>query len=230
MVKSFNIYCDESCHLENDYASHMTLGALTCPKDKTKEVYNRIKEIKEKHDISKWQELKWTKISPKNYKLYCDLIDYFFDDDDLTFRAISCAKKSLSHEKYMQTHDDWYYKMYFFLLRRILNDRNNFYIYLDIKDTRSADKKHTLHNTLCNDKYDFNREFIKNIQHIRSHEVSLMQLSDILIGAVSYDNRKLSSNLGKVNLINHILKRSNLNTLRKTNYSNKFNIFQWEGQ
>ena len=31
MTESIHIYCDESCHLENDGMKAMVLGALWCP-------------------------------------------------------------------------------------------------------------------------------------------------------------------------------------------------------
>ena len=36
MSETFNIYCDESCHLENDGQKAMVLGAVWCPLDKTR--------------------------------------------------------------------------------------------------------------------------------------------------------------------------------------------------
>lgn len=225
----FNIYCDESCHLENDSASVMILGAIIVPKEKVQEVHKRIREFKAKHLNKQYQEVKWTKISPKNTELYTDLVDYFFDDDDLRFRAVICNKENLDHKKHNQTHDEWYYKMYFQLLRRMINDSNNYYIYLDIKDTRSADKREKLHNVLCNNQYDFKQNFIKEIQHVRSHEVQTLQIADILIGAVGYSNRRLSGSEAKLKIINRIHERSNL-SLEKSNYSEKFNIFLWNGQ
>ena len=81
--KEFNVYCDESCHLEHDKVNKaMALGAVWCPKNKTREINKRLIEIKAKHGIPKESEVKWTKISPCNEPLYRDIIDYFFDDDD----------------------------------------------------------------------------------------------------------------------------------------------------
>ena len=34
MSQIFNIYCDESCHLENDREKAMVLGAVWCPVEK----------------------------------------------------------------------------------------------------------------------------------------------------------------------------------------------------
>ena len=31
----FNVYCDESCHLEHSSSNAMALGAIWCPKQKT---------------------------------------------------------------------------------------------------------------------------------------------------------------------------------------------------
>ena len=117
MSDTFNVYCDESCHLENDRQKAMVLGAVWCPLDKTREIAVRLREIKEKHGLSPQFEVKWTKVSPAKIALYLDLVDYFFDDDDLHFRALVVPDKSLlQHESIAgQDHDTWYYKMYFYL-------------------------------------------------------------------------------------------------------------------
>ena len=46
MSESFNIYCDESCHLPNDGQPLMVLGAVWCPVDKSREISVRLREIK----------------------------------------------------------------------------------------------------------------------------------------------------------------------------------------
>ena len=49
MAQVINVYCDESCHLQNDDQKVMVLGAIWCPLDKTREISTRIREIKQKH-------------------------------------------------------------------------------------------------------------------------------------------------------------------------------------
>ena len=34
----YNVYCDETCHLEHDNSNVMVLGAVWCPQSKLKEV------------------------------------------------------------------------------------------------------------------------------------------------------------------------------------------------
>ena len=38
MTGIFNVYCDESCHLENDHQKAMVMGAIWCPLEKTREI------------------------------------------------------------------------------------------------------------------------------------------------------------------------------------------------
>ncbi len=91
MTQVINIYCDESCHLENDHQPAMTLGAVWCPLDKTREIALRIREIKVEHGLLPDFEIKWTKVSQAKLSFYLALIDYFFDDDDLHFSRTGCT-------------------------------------------------------------------------------------------------------------------------------------------
>lgn len=231
MSIQYNIYCDESCHLENDKQKAMVLGLIWCDKTKRKEISNRINEIKEKHNLPKTFEIKWTKISPSKINFYLDLVDYFFDDDDLHFRGLVIPnKENLQHEKYNNNHDDFYFKMYYLLIKTVIAPQNYYDIYLDIKDTRSADKTKKLHEVLSNTMYDFNQNIIKRIQLVHSHEVSILQLTDLFIGALSYIHRELTQSEAKLRIIERIKQRSHY-TLHKSTLlkEEKFNIFIWNG-
>ena len=104
----YNVYCDETCHLEHDGINVMVLGAVWCKQDKLKEINQRIRKIKERNNVPPTMELKWTKISPAKINLYRDIVNYYFDDDDLHFRAVIIPDKTkLNHEKFNQTHDDF---------------------------------------------------------------------------------------------------------------------------
>ena len=230
MTTTYNVYCDESCHLEHDRQPVMVLGAVWCPLEKTRGAAIRIREIKAQHGLPSNFEVKWTKVSPAKQAFYHDVLDYFFDDDDLHFRALIVPDKTrLQHELYGQTHDTWYYKMYFDMLRVILDPDACYRIYLDIKDTRSAAKIAKLHDVLCNNIYDFQRQIIERVQTVRSHEVELLQLADLLMGVVSYVNRGLCGNSAKVALVERLRDRSGYSLTKTTLLKeSKVNLFMWE--
>ncbi len=230
----YNVYCDETCHLENDGINAMVLGAIWCPQSKLKEINSRIRDIKKRNGVSQKMEMKWTKISPAKVELYKDIINYFFDDDDVHFRAILIPEKSnLNHTKYNQTHDDWYYKMYFTMLKVIFSPRDEYEVYIDIKDTNSYRKTQKLREVCCNSMYDFSHKVIKRVQPIRSDEVEIMQLIDILIGAVCYENRYFENDFckssAKQEIIKLIKERSKYTLTRTTLLrEEKFNMFVWK--
>jgi hypothetical protein len=224
------VYCDESCHLENDRQPVMVLGAVWCPLEKSRELSVCIRKIKMRHSLSPAFEIKWTKISPAKQAFYLDLLDYFFDDGDLHFRALVVPDKTkLQHELYGQDHEAWYYKMYFDMLKVIFDPGARYRIYLDIKDTCSAAKIAKLHDVLCNNIYDFQRQIIERVQTVRSHEAELLQLADLLVGVISYVNRGLSSNKAKVALVEQMRKRSGYDLTKTTLLrESKVNLFIWQ--
>lgn len=229
MSQTFNVYCDESCHLENDHQQVMVLGAVWCPLEKAREIAVRLREIKARHGMKSGFEVKWTKVSPAKTHLYLDWLNYFFDDDDLHFRALIVPDKAkLQHAVFAQSHDEWYYKMYFDMLKVILSPDDRYRIYIDLKDTRGAAKISKLHDVLCNNLYDFSRQIIERVQTVRSHEVEILQLADLLIGAVSYANRGLSTNAAKLALVERMRHRSGYELTRTTLIrESKTNLFRW---
>lgn len=237
MTNLFNIYCDESCHLasakitsENRF---MVLGGISCPDSMKDEIFQRIKDIKKDNGLTHLAEMKWTKVSNGKINAYKDLINYFFDCNDLSFRAVVIDKNDLNHDAFNHNHDQFYYKMYWQMLEWLIEPNSRYHIYLDIKDTQGVEKIKKLHNVLCNSHHDFNRNIIARVQEIRSHEVVLMQLTDLLIGAISYANRYPESGKSeaKNTVVDLIRKRSGV-TLKSSTLlgARKFNIFCWEGK
>lgn len=241
MREIINIYCDESCHLENDKEAVMALGAVYCPASKKKEIFQRLFELKRKHNLipkvnnnpknnRPYYELKWSKVSLAKINYFKEVIDYFFADSDLNFRVLVVPDKSaLDYVKFNHTHDTFYYKMYFSMLKVILNPEKGHHIFIDIKDTRSREKVHKLEQVLRTDKYDYEKEIIKKVQQVRSHEVEVVQLADLLTGAISYVNRGLTNSKAKNILIEHLRHRSKYTLTKSTLIREpKFNLFIWE--
>lgn len=230
------IYCDESCHLQNDDSDIMVLGAITIPQFAKDELDQMIRNIKVKYGLSSWFEIKWTKVSDGQLPFYKELIDFFFENKYLNLRVLVAKnKKSLNHDLYNNgDYDFWYYKMYYQLLEVLITPLYRYRIFIDTKDTNGGPKTRKLHEVLSNNIYDFKREVIKDIRQINSSESDIMQLVDLFIGAVSYYHRfhKLPKS-GKVNgkgkLINYLRYQYNINLDQTSRRSEeKFNIFIWE--
>ncbi len=229
-MSDINIYCDESNHLEHDTLNPMILGSVYCPTKEVKKIHGRIREIKAKHGLSPSFEIKWKKVSQKKLDFFIDIVDYFFDNDDLHFRSVIIDKSKLNHAAMNQTHDEWYYKMYFELLSKIFDPDKTYCIYLDAKDTRGSLKIKKLHEVLCNDMYDFEQKIIQRVQEVRSYEVAILQITDLLIGALQFNSRDLHAE-AKDKIIQRIKERSGFDFSKSTLVKEpKFNIFRWRGR
>lgn len=235
MLILINIYCDESCHLQNDESDIMVLGAITCPDEYKTIVFKEIRDIKIKHGLSSWFEIKWTKVSESKVDFYSELIQYFFSKEYLSFRGIVAkGKKTLDHERYNSgDYNEWYYKMYYLLLNQLIDGVDEYKIFIDIKDTKGGPKVKQLHDVLCNNIYDFKKEVIKDIKQINSKESELLQLNDLFIGLLSYYHREKYlvdiANKGKTMLLEKIITDFNINISKTTRrYEHKFNIFIWD--
>lgn len=231
MMAEYNIYCDESCYLQNDPFDVMGFGCICIPKEKTREISLNIKRLKKQFNCT--QEIKWIKVSPKNLSFYLSLVNYFFNNTDLSFRALVVEnKKSLDHETYnLGSHDSFYYKMYYQLLKNIVDKRNSgdtFNVFFDIKDCHSSYKIKKLQEILTNYLHDFDTSTITKMQIIRSNESELLQLNDFLLGSVMYKSRHFNSSTAKLSIVGHIENKSGCQ-LEYTNepWKTKFNLFHF---
>lgn len=210
----------------------MVLGALACPTAKAHEIADRLRDFRDRHGLPRWFEIKWTKVSAGKCPFYLDVLDYFFDDDDLHFRALIVPDKSrLRHADFGQDHDTFYYKMYYTLLRAMLSPEERYSIFLDIKDTRSHAKEQKLREVLCGSLHDRDQKVIERLQSVRSSEVQQVQLADLLTGIVSYVNRGLQSSSAKTALVERMRKRSGYRlTFSTLLRAEKVNLFRWDAR
>lgn len=224
----YKIFCDESCHLEYDNVDVMVLGALFCSAQKSIELSKKIKYLKAKHNYS--PELKWSKLNKNAWGLYQDLIDLIIQDVDVFFKATIVANKhALDHATYNQnSHNDFYYKMFYYTLRDFLEINNTYRIYLDFMDTHGAYKSKKLAEVLQAGTYwQLSTEFTI----IRSHESVIMQLCDLMIGAISYKNRSDIAKLSPIkNRFVDYLEQSLQRPLDKGTppWEKQFNIFKFQ--
>lgn len=216
--KTFNFYCDESSHLENDGLPYMFIAYVSSPWNQVKLHSENVFHLREKHHFK--GEIKWSKLSESNFQFYSDLIDYFFATD-LNFRAVIVKKSQINNEKQGFTYNDFYYRMYYQLLHHKIDMENKYNIYLDIKDTCSNHKIKKLQEIL-----NINYGNIRNLQFIHSHESVLLQLTDVIMGALNYNLRDNKKVLAKLRIIEKIKRFSDRPLdCSSPKYFEKFNLF-----
>ena len=219
--KKFNIYCDESS-IDNPKSTMMVIGALFIERTLVPEIREKIKEIRKKHGVN--GELKWVKTSTKVLPFYKELFQYLFsfDSSKVTFRCIVVNKSQVDYEKYHQQDKDLaFYKFYYQLLKRRLKD-DMYYIFLDFRPSKNKNSVRRLG--------EFLGMFTRGIKHIQaypSHENILIQIADVLSGAVSFSRNTPNGGEAKKKLVKTIasaIEKKDLN-FKSSFWENKFNIF-----
>lgn len=217
MSKTFNIYCDESTHLQNDGHPFMLVSYVSSAYNQLQLHKKHIKMIKHEHHFK--GEIKWTNVSAAKYHFYADLIDYFFSND-LQFRAVIVDKGKINEDRKDFTYDDFYFRMYYQLLHHKMDMQYNYNVYFDVKDSVSNDRLSKLKQML---RYNAS---IRNFQFIKSYESSFMQLADLLMGAINYKLRGLNKVIAKNKIIDKIETHCKKEITQSTpKHEDKFNLF-----
>ena len=223
----YNLYCDESCPMENRGIPVVAWGAVICEGSAVRNLSRRIRTLKSEHGLAPGFEAKWTKVSPAKFAFYQAMVDLFLSDERLRFRGLVVQDKSLlRHESFEQSSEDWYYKMYCTMLRPVLNQQDRHRIYCDIKDTRSGSKFRGLRKYLAASIGDNGFTCVERVQQIGSHESELLQLGDILTGVLTYANRRLRSSTSKLAIVRSLCEGLGRDTLTLTSPRTavKFNV------
>lgn len=227
------IYVDESRHLGlNDNV--MVLGCVWLDAYHVREFTDKIRVLKSKYHITRKEELKWSRLSKSRRNYYLEVVNLFFDSDYINYRAVVIPKDKLSYESYTDAGDDFYYRMIYILIANVIKKTtyriDEYKIFLDLKDSWSDYRAKRTAEYLRNDSHINGDAF--TVQPIRSNQSVLLQLADLITGAVAAAN---NDGKNKVEAKNEVIKQisrlsgQDLNT--QTPYSiDKMNIFKWHSE
>jgi hypothetical protein len=225
----YNLFVDESCHLEHDKIPVMCIGYVKVPVV----AYDELKKdlINLKLAFKNPTEVKWNKFSESRLPLYKAMVDFFFDKP-LDFRCVLIKhKERLNYNDLNRgTHDNFYYKMTYYLLRP--NPVGLEYrVFIDIKDSRGKEKLKKIDEVFKNH-HKGDSPFV-HFQHLRSEESVFFQLTDLFIGAIAFKSRGLhlseKSNKGKIEFVNYLESKSKFSLNESIPlWETKFNIFDFQ--
>ena len=228
--KAYSIFCDESCHLQFDNNNIMCIGAIIVP-DVNLDTYKyEIKHIKRKYGIL--HELKWNTVSRTHIAMYDEILRLFFDSS-MVFRSVLIKNKSniqahlLAREEYNRFYYSVVERLIRFSIRHNSDSVASYRIFLDLKDNNGKIKLASIHNELTN--MIGTNDRIQSLQNIRSHESQFIQLSDIIIGAITYRARGLSGSEAKTHIVKLIEELSGYHLDEGTEPGdNKFAIYDFQ--
>ena len=220
----YEIYCDESCWealYDKDSHNYAAIGGVWIPADKRQEAKTLIVNLKKKYGL--YGEIKWNHICPKSIEMYKELVRMFFDNEQFRFRAICIKSADVNHDLFNAGNGELgFYKFYFQLIHHWMLMGNSYQIFLDYKTNGYQHRVQELGKILNN----ASTAELTKIQALPSEESVLIQLADVLTGAVAsaFNNPTLTSD-SKQSIRELIEKRLGHNIMGTPAGESKFNVF-----
>jgi len=222
------IYCDESnqqllSSTKPTQGRYFLIGALWLPSEKRGLFKNNISSIA--HAENTFGEAKWKAVCPSKLSFYLKLVDFFFEQGyDLRFRCIVIDAKRVNLEKYHDAdHELGYYKFCYQLLKNWIEDFNVYSIFVDHKTIRDPHRLAALTSYLRAANL---LAQIKNVQALPSNDLFLLQLSDVLLGAVSAKFNQSVTSKAKLAVIDRIEQHLKHPIMATSLSVKKFNVFK----
>jgi len=186
----YDVYCDESRQdlivKKSSIATHnrfVCIGGIMIPTERREELKDSIKRLKEMHNL--FGELKWGNVSPNKINFYLDLIDLFFStNSSIDFRTVVIDANVVNNKVFNDSdHELGYYKFYYQLLYHWIELQHQYNVFTDYKTNKDQTRLKKLKDILNAASLSNSVEIVQSINSIES---LLLQLQNILLGAVGY--------------------------------------------
>jgi hypothetical protein len=223
--QGYVIYCDESCQ---DWAVHhqfMAIGGLKVPRETKPVLSKQLRRLMVSVGLA--GEVKWKKVSTKKLESYKALVDFFFEQAALQYRAIVVDQNKVKLKEYHQNDAELaFYKFYYEMLEKWLQPAESYVILLDHRVNRGDDRCVTLWR--CLENHFTGNVDITALTTIDSARTPLAQLCDVFTGCLAAINNGINAGTAKAELADYIRDKAGLATLTCGTPLNaeKFNIFK----
>ncbi|WP_297995112.1 DUF3800 domain-containing protein [uncultured Clostridium sp.] len=230
----YDIYCDESRQdllvnkkIISKNNKYVCIGGILVSRSKRNELKRKIKKLKEKHNV--FGELKWGTVSENKIQFYKEIVDLFFEfNDEVLFRTVVINSADVDNKMFNNNDAELgYYKFYYQLIYNWIeltgDSQSIYYIYTDFKTNKVNNRLEVMKNLLnmvC-------ISSIKLIQAINSKESEILQMQNILMGAVGYKYNfgKDGKSKAKMAIVKHIEGYLGHSIRETKKNERKFNIF-----
>lgn len=250
------IYTDESC-TQADQGKVMLIGGVICDEETAKEIRQAIKSLKEDLGLAHDFEFHFAKMKPSQvgtYKKFCDIFCEFYAQktpykrgvkEPRIYRRICFEGLLITHAKinHLQFSDGdaelGFFRFYYTLLTHVLQKHYDaerpFHIVIDAINTKNRQVIPNLHQRLNYFALPGILEPVKLLHRQDSRAELLLQMSDVILGCVSFAWNKLPTQSSKIidakrEVVRHLEIKLAKNLSEPTYFAHSFNVWELKMQ
>ena len=223
----YQIYSDESSITDHRY---MLIGGLWVPWDEELAVKASLMAVRAKYQLR--AEMKWTKVTTAMLQPYKDFVDVFFEHCSVSFKCIVLDTHILDYKTFhLGDKELGFYKFYFQLISRNLHYDNEYWLYMHRRTDRKPYRLESLKNAVNG--WWWNQAYVQPLHHIeprKSRADDILQLDDIILGAIASAWNQKAKRESKTELKKYIAEKLGRPTLRHASSPSapKVNIWKWD--
>jgi hypothetical protein len=221
-----NVYTDES-RLNGD--RFMLIGGLWIGAGSDAGLRSRVAAWRTASNMLR--ELKWTKISQGKLAEYKSFADIFFAERNLSLHCIAIDTDLVDYEVHCDGDSELgFYKFYFQLLSHRCLRGNGYTVFVDHRNNRNPNRLVDLQrcvNAWCAKKK--NCQPIVDLQPRDSKSEDMLQLADVLLGAVGYCCNARNESPAKCGFVKHLANKIGRKLSAPTPpWERKINVWHWK--
>jgi hypothetical protein len=224
----YNIYCDESSITAKRY---MLIGGLWVPWHAEDQLRDTLLHVREKHHLG--AEMKWKKVSQSKLVAYKEFVNAYLCAPWVEFKCIVLDTHMINYRDFHNNDKDLgFYKFYFQIISRNLSPYNLYWLYPDDRSNRHRDSLLTLKRAVNGwwRNQGVKPNLLQAVEPRNSKKDDLLQLADILLGAIASEWNQDASSAGKLELADYIRSHIGCTSLAiaTPRSRKKINIWKWE--
>lgn len=219
-----HVYCDESRQTQDRY---MVFGGIIIRASALEPFNQAMKLWRDAQNMH--AELKWTKVSNQKLAEYKSLVDLFFSlagRNQVHFRSVVFDTTQIDYKAFHE--GDKELGFYKFFYQFVLHSFGKYAVEKDRRmivyfDQRQSKQKLSTFCVILNrgirKKFKCDRDVVRSVQAVDSKKCDLMQVADVLMGAIGYQNNdchlRPRARRAKIELADYIAQKAKLVSLKQ---------------
>jgi hypothetical protein len=222
-IKTCFCFLDETGLIHSDKDKFFALGIIKC--SNPEKIYNKIRKIRQKYNYN--EEMKWSELTRKiRFNVAREMFDIFLTEN-AEFNGIILDKDKLDFEKHYNNNLNKAYRSFSISLLKLIIGKNPDEVLIILADDYFTPVGIDLEVTIKKFINDHYKKFVvAGVCQIDSKSSDLLQLTDLILGAIVYDLKKREGIVQKQNEF----KKKFLNFVyQKLNVKKEFFVHNWIG-